>query len=61
MKASREHKITVILELNEKEARWLMALTQNPMMPVNDGTIDESEENLEMRKNFFDTIKEQLG
>jgi len=61
MKASRERKITVILELNEKEARWLMALTQNPMMPVNDGTIDESEENLEMRKNFFDTIKEQLG
>ena len=61
MKASRECKITVILELNEKEARWLMALTQNPMMPVNDGTIDESEENLEMRKNFFDTIKEQLG
>ncbi len=61
MKASRERKITVILELNEKEARWLMALTQNPMIPVNDGTIDELEENLEMRKNFFDTIKEQLG
>jgi len=61
MKASRECKITVILELNEKEARWLMALTQNPMMPVYDGAIDELEENLEMRKNFFDTIKEQLG
>ena len=33
MKAETKKEVTVILEMNEKEAKWLKALMQNPLTP----------------------------
>jgi len=49
-----ETDITVTLELTEKEALWLMGITQNPLRE------DESELDNLMRGEFFKTISSRL-
>lgn len=53
MKAT--HMITVILELDEFEARWLKALMQNPLESTAfDG--EETQTDSTMRKIFFSAL-----
>ena len=45
-------KVSYNLTLNEKEAMWLKALVQNPFCHPD----DETEENREMRKLFWEAL-----
>lgn len=63
MKGKNQHKTTITLELDEKEALWLKAYLLNPRTPVSVTTLEfivESVTDFEMRKEFFETISHCL-
>jgi hypothetical protein len=56
MKHRISSKITVLLELDEKEALWLRAVMQNPLHQSDLG--QEPPEDREMRSRFFEAVKD---
>ena len=57
MKATSERTVAITIAMNEREARWLMAIMQNYMggEQYAEG-IDEKN----MRENFFCTLRDKL-
>lgn len=54
MKATSKFKPVVVLELTVEEARWLKGVMQNPLW--GDSPEEESIEDNNMRRKFFDAI-----
>lgn len=57
MEAMTDTVVSVQLNMNEREARWLMAIMQNPMLAPGEYEGDECRT---MRENFFLTLRDEL-
>ena len=55
MRATTEHKVTVKIELEHDEARWLLGYLQNSPQGL-----DENESDHYTRCDMFETLKESL-
>lgn len=58
MRAKAQHKLVISVHLDEDEAKWLLAVMQNPLGDTHPD--DESEMDREMRKELFNTLLGQL-
>lgn len=56
MKATVEHKITVVLEMDEGTACWLLEVMRNPI----GGNSDRTEKESEMRRSCFMALSNAL-
>ncbi len=54
MKVTTDTRMVIILVLSYREANWLRAVMQNPLP----GESSESDEDIEMRRTFFEAVKE---
>jgi hypothetical protein len=57
VRASGRQIVSVTLDLDEREARWLMTLVQNPVGCEPD---EEDEQSRKYREGLFHAIKDQL-
>jgi len=55
MKGYSQETVKIILELDEKEARWLKSIMQNPLGLTKS---EEREEDNKIRSLFWDTLDE---
>jgi len=61
MLISKKKSVRVFLDLSEDEARWLMGVMQNPFWHSADSNnAMEPPEQRDFRKEFFDSLKQQL-
>ena len=56
MKVAKTEKITITLQLEEREAKWLKDLVQNPLCDP----VDEERESRIMRKKFWNALSKSL-
>jgi hypothetical protein len=49
----------IVLELNEKEARWLKGAMKNPLDMKSPG--EEPSEDLAIRRNIFESLRAKLN